>query len=199
MTFSHVNRRVHLFLGLFLLPWLFMYGISALPIAHASFFMPRDAAKNSRILRAEHTVDIAVPNDDAGLRVLGAALLDLAAVRRTSFDVYREASNRINVYAYSFWSWTEVNYYVDRRRMMVEDSRFRWDLFLTGMHARGGFQQEGVLPTAWSVVVDLVALAILLWIASGLYMWWDVRGHRRWGWLAIAFGTGSFLVFALRL
>ena len=83
--------------------------------------------------------------------------------------------------------------------MTVEDSRFRWDLFLTGMHARGGFQQEGVLPTAWSVVVDLVALAILLWIASGLYMWWGVRGHRRWGWLAMAFGTGSFLVFALRL
>jgi len=149
--------------------------------------------------RNSPTVDMAVPNDDAGLRVLGAALLDLAAVRRTSFDVYREAPNRMNVYAYSFWSWTELNYDVDRRRMTVEDSRFRWVLFLTGMHARGGFQQEGVLPTAWSLVVDLVALAILLWIASGLYMWWGVRGHRRWGWLAIAFGTASFLVFALRL
>ena len=39
MTFSHVNRRVHLYLGLFLLPWLFMYGISSLPFAHAPFFM----------------------------------------------------------------------------------------------------------------------------------------------------------------
>ena len=38
MTFSHVNRRVHLYLGLFILPWLFMYGISALPLAHASLF-----------------------------------------------------------------------------------------------------------------------------------------------------------------
>ena len=37
MTFSHVNRRVHLYLGLFLLPWLFMYGLSSVPFAHTPF------------------------------------------------------------------------------------------------------------------------------------------------------------------
>ena len=29
MTFSHINRRTHLYLGLSLLPWLFMYAISS--------------------------------------------------------------------------------------------------------------------------------------------------------------------------
>ena len=38
MTFSHLNRRVHLYLGLALLPWFFMYGISSLPFAHNQFF-----------------------------------------------------------------------------------------------------------------------------------------------------------------
>ena len=45
MTFSHLNRRVHLYLGLALLPWFFMYGISSLPFAHNQFFERRDAAK----------------------------------------------------------------------------------------------------------------------------------------------------------
>ena len=30
MTFTHFNRRLHLYLGLALLPWLFMYGISSI-------------------------------------------------------------------------------------------------------------------------------------------------------------------------
>ena len=34
MTFSHVNRRVHLYLALALLPWFFMYGISSVPFVH---------------------------------------------------------------------------------------------------------------------------------------------------------------------
>ena len=34
MTFAQLNRRTHLYLGLALLPWFFMYGISSLPFAH---------------------------------------------------------------------------------------------------------------------------------------------------------------------
>jgi hypothetical protein len=81
----------------------------------------------------------------------------------------------------------------------VEDRRFRWDSFLTGMHARGGFEQEGVLQKSWSVIVDLVCVAIVLWIASGLYMWWGLSGSRGWGWAAIAAGCASFALFATRL
>ena len=190
-----------MYLGLFLLPWLFMYGISSLPFAHGPFFEARDAAKHLPLwtLRAEHKIEISVPDTDAGLRALGAALLDVAGIQGTSFGAYRQAPNQINVYSYSFWSSTQLKYYVDQKRMTVEDRRFRWDQFLTGMHARGGFEQEGVLPRAWSLVVDLFCISILLWIASGLYMWWCIPGHRRWGWMAIALGSVSFVLFTLGL
>ncbi len=201
MTFAHVNRRVHLYLGLFLLPWFFMYGISSEPFAHTPFFEARDAAKNLPLwtLRAEHAVDLPVPSDESGLRALGAALLDVAGIHGTSFGAYRQAASQINVYSYSFWSSAQLKYYVDQKRMTVEDRRFRWDQFLTGVHARGGFEQEGLLPASWSVVVDLVCIGIVLWIASGLYMWWGIPGHRRWGWVAIAAGMTSFVLFTLRL
>ena len=81
----------------------------------------------------------------------------------------------------------------------MKDRRFRWDHFLTGMHARGGFEQDGFLQDSWSAVVDLVSLGMIVWVGSGLYMWWGIPAHRRWGWLAIAAGTGSFLLFAVRL
>jgi len=76
-----------------------------------------------------------------------------------------------------------------RKRVTVEDRRFRWDQFLTGMHGRGGFEQEGLVQLSWSVVVDIVCLGIIIWIASGLYMWWGLAGHRAWGWMAILAGA----------
>jgi hypothetical protein len=48
-------------------------------------------------------------------------------------------------------------------------------------------------------VVDIVSVSMLLWIASGLYMWWEPPGQRRWGSLAILAGVAMFTVFTLNL
>lgn len=201
MTYSHLNRRLHLYLGMALLPWFLMYGISSVPFAHSQFFEQRDAAKGLPLwtLRAERTIDMPVPEDTAGLRAFGAALLADAGVEATSFGTYRQSPTQINVYAYSFWTSTQLKYFVDQQKLTVEDRRFRWDHFLTGMHARGGFEQEGFLQWSWSIVVDIVCLSMIVWIASGLVMWWELPGQRRWGWVAILAGTISFLFFTLRL
>jgi len=49
------------------------------------------------------------------------------------------------------------------------------------------------------LLVDTVCLGILIWIASGLYMWWQIRHVRLWGALALSGGLISFLVFLLGL
>ena len=201
MTYSHLNRRLHLYLGMALLPWFFMYGISSVPFAHNQFFEQRDAAKGLPLwtLRAERTIDMPVPEDTAGLRAFGATLLRDAGVEATSYGTYRQSPTQINVYAYSFWTSTQLKYFIDQKKLTVEDRRFRWDHFLTGMHARGGFEQDGLLQLSWSIVVDIVCVAMIVWIASGLVMWWELPGQRRWGWVAILAGTVSFLLFTLRL
>jgi hypothetical protein len=201
MTFAHLNRRTHLYLGLALLPWFLMYGLSSIPFAHTAFFERRDAARGLPMwtLRAPHTVDLPVSEDPRELRALGAALLRQAGVSAGSFGVYRQSPTQLNVYAYSFRHSTQLKYFIDEKRMTVEDRRFRWDQFLTGMHGRGGFEQEGLLDRSWSVIVDLVCLAIALWIASGLYMWWGLQGSRTWGLITIGAGAAAFVFFTLRL
>ena len=201
MTYSHLNRRLHLYLGMALLPWFFMYAISSVPFAHNQFFEQRDAAKGLPLwtLRAERGLDMPVPQDTAGLRAFGATLLEDAGVEATSYGTYRQSPTQVNVYAYSFWKSTQLKYFIDQKKLTVEDRRFRWDHFLTGMHARGGFEQEGFLQLSWSVVVDIVCVSMIVWIASGLFMWWELPGQRRWGWVAILGGTISFVFFTLRL
>jgi len=204
MTFAHLNRRTHLYLGLVLLPWFFMYGMSSFPFAHSQYFDARDAAKKLPLwtMTMDRVVDTPVPGeaDDAkAMRAFGARLMQEAGLAGTSFGVYRQSPNQINVYAYSFLKSTQLKYFVDAKRLTVEDRRFRWDHFLTGLHARGGFEDERLFVRSWSVIVDMVCVAMIVWIASGLYMWWGLPGHRTWGWLAIAAGTAAFAVFTMRL
>jgi hypothetical protein len=201
MTLSQVNRRTHLYLGLALLPWFLMYGISSVPFAHTRFFDDLDAAKGLPMwtLRAEKTTDIPIPEHAAGLRQAGAALLKEAGIEGASFGTYRQSPTQVNVYVYSFWKSTQLKYFTDQKRLTVEDRRFRWDHFLTGMHARGGFEQASLLDRSWSVLVDIVSVSMLLWIASGLYMWWELPRQRRRGWVAILAGTAAFVAFTLGL
>ena len=96
MTFSHFNRRLHLYLGLALLPWFFMYGISSVPFAHNQFFERRDAAKGLPLwtLRAEHTVDLPCRKIRWSCGPSGRRCSQTAGIEGTSFGAYRQSPTR---------------------------------------------------------------------------------------------------------
>lgn len=201
MTFSHFNRRAHLYLGLALLPWVVMYGISSGVFAHGAYFQQRDEATGLPLWHLRTTIAVSdpIPDDREALRAFGAKLLARVGIQGTNYGAFRQTPTQVNVYSYSFWHSTQLKYYADREQMTVEDRRFRWDQFLTGMHARGGFEQAGAMPFLWGVVVDLVCLGLIGWVASGLYMWWTLPRLRALGWLALAAGSVPFLAFTLLL
>ncbi|MEZ5398243.1 MAG: hypothetical protein R2729_01155 [Bryobacteraceae bacterium] len=199
MKFPHFNRRLHLYFGLFLMPWFFMYGVSSIPFAHSQYFDAMDKAKNLPLwkTRFEKTYDIAVP-ESGELRPIGAKIMADHGISG-NHGTYRQGPNQINVYIYTFWQSTQLKYFIAEKKLIAEDRRFRWDHFLTGMHARGGFEQEGFFQDLWGVVIDIVCLGLLLWIASGLYMWWSLPPLRTWGAIALTGGIASFALFLLKL
>jgi hypothetical protein len=196
MIFSHLNRRLHLYLGMFLLPWFFIYGVSSIPFAHNSWFQ-KIYGPPQWTVRFDRPYSIEVPAE-GDLRPVGARILADAGIDG-AFGASRNPKGHLNIYRFNFRQATRITYFPDEKRLLAEDRRFRWDHFLTGMHARGGFQQPSILNKAWGVVVDIVCIGILLWIASGVYMWWHIPGHRRWGWAALAGGVFSFALFLLAL
>jgi len=199
MTFSHFNRRLHLYLGLTLAPWFLMYGVSSIPFAHNQYFEARDKAKGLPLwtTRLEQKYSIEVPA--AGeLRAVGARIMkDLGL--KGAFGAYRQSPNQLIVYVYTFRQATQVKYFIAEQRITVEDRRFRFEHFLTGMHARGGFEQDSLLDKLWGIVVDVVCLGMLSWVLTGLYMWWGLPSLRKWGWVAFLGGLGSYVLFMLKL
>ncbi|MBI3681109.1 MAG: hypothetical protein HY235_12020 [Acidobacteria bacterium] len=202
MTFRHFNRRLHLYLALSLLPWFLMYGVSSLVFAHNTWFGSREGDPALWTRRFERSYDAPVPQG-AQLREFGRRVLRDAGLgemtEKASFGVYRPNRRQVDIFVYTFLHSMRLSYYVEEKRLVAEDRVFRFPQFLTGMHARGGFEQDGVWQAAWSVVVDIVCVGFLLWIATGIYMWWHLPGHRGWGWVAMAGGVVSFGVFLLRL
>ena len=92
MTSLTLNRRVHLYLGLALLPWFLMYGVSSIPFAHNAFFDQRDRAKGlpQWTLRFESVVDVefrAIPRRCA----LSAHDSSQAGIADTAFGTYRQS------------------------------------------------------------------------------------------------------------
>jgi hypothetical protein len=174
-----------------------MYGASSVPFSHAEYFEQRHRGIPMWIPRAELHYDIAVPAGD-DLDEIGARIMKDAGLEG-SYGTYRPNDREIVVYVYTFWKSAQAKYHVDQKRLVVEDRRFRWDHFLTGMHARGGYDHPAFLEDSWAVVVDLVCLGFLIWIASGIYMWWQLRRTRFWGALALGSGVALFLVFVLAL
>jgi hypothetical protein len=200
VTLDKLNRRTHLYLGMFLLPWFLMYGVSSIVFSHHDFvgkYFDDGRPEWSKLFEREYRIAIAKGGEG---RALGARILrDQGIEWKGSWGTYSPNDREFVVYMFDFWSSERLTYFKSENRILAEERRFRWDHFLAGLHARGEFDQDLLLADAWAVAVDFVMIAILLWITTGLIMFWGVRHARGWGLLALGGGALSMLGFLLAL
>lgn len=194
MTFDRINRRTHLYLALFLLPWFFMWGVTAFAFNHSPIFqeMYDDGVPTFATLDSRPLTEGQRPGETE--RDFAKRLKDMAGLEG-SYGTWRPNDHTLTVVVFDFWNASQVVYHEDEGRIDIQKRRDRWDHILTGMHARGGFEQETVLPDVWGAMVDVSMIAIILWIGTGLYMWWNLRSLRRWGLVALGTGLLSFVGF----
>ena len=61
------------------------------------------------------------------------------------------------------------------------------------MHFRTGYGQGDPQQFIWGLIVDVVCIALIVWLITGLYLWWKIPRIRRWGIIAL---VGGFVYFA---
>lgn len=196
MTFNHLNRRVHLFLALALVPWILIYGISSLIIHHRDWFSP-ERSPTEWTQRFERDYTLSIP-ENVKLREIGIQILkdnDLDG----AFHINRRNPRIIGMTVFDFWNRTRLTYRLDNQKLTAEDQAFHWDQFILGLHFRAGFIQESFLSDLWGMVVDIVCIGFVLWVASGIIMWWQLKQTRKWGTLALGGGLASFILFLFTL
>jgi len=195
ITFDRINRRTHLYLGLFLMPWVIMYGASSFVISHHAWFQSHQEPPWELVFEREYHHPI---NDQKEPReIAGEILKDLGL--EGAFWAQRLKPGELRVDRFSFWGSTRLTYLIKDQKLRAEHQRMPWDQALLRMHFRGGFVQSSFWDILWAVAVDLACVGILLWIASGLFMWWRLSRTRVWGAVAVGAGILSFLVLVWTL
>ncbi|MDA0347854.1 MAG: PepSY-associated TM helix domain-containing protein [Verrucomicrobia bacterium] len=193
--FHHINRRLHLYLGMFCLPWFIMYGITSIAFNHNSWFNNGNGqAEGEWKETASWQCTVEIPATGEIPKDVTRALLDIAEIDTNAFGGFRQAPNRMIVYLPNFTKMKQLIYHMDEQKLVMQERKKFSQQFLTGMHARGGYGHDSFLNDAWAFVVDVVCSAFVLWVITGMIIWWTIGNMRAWGAVAL---IGGFLSFGL--
>lgn len=192
--FSKVLRRTHMYLALFLTPWILMYALSTLVMNHREAFKKAygEAPPPYATLR-ETRFDGVLPETE-NHRAQAAVLLESLGLDG-AFLAQQRPGGPLVIQRLAAVSPLRITYTPSDHRVLIEQQQFRPNAFLERMHRRRGLAQPFLTDTLWSLSVDLTIAAMLFWALSGLWLWWEMRATRNWGVLAAASGAALFAFY----
>ena len=182
-----VFRRTHLYLGLLLIPWLLIYALSTVLFNHRDIFRPHHGGDQQWTPLWEKDYAIAPPAGTEALRATAQRILDDHRIKG-AFGVRRQGE-RLNLNVQNFWWPKRLTYDFNTKKLRAEERTFAATELLARLHTRTGYGQGGWLDNLWAFIVDAFCVTTLVWIATGLYLWWKLPATRSWGYAAIGGGA----------
>lgn len=196
--FSKIMRRTHMYLALFLGPWMLMYALSTSAMNHREFF--RDYYGSEQVFEKEKeelyagTFAPGAGRDEMARQILADLDLDGA------FGVRGGAKGEpLIIHRADPITPRKITYTPGEGKLVVERLQFRTDSFLERLHRRRGYRHNYLLEDLWGFTVDLVIVSMLIWVLSGVWVWWGLKTARRWGLVCAAAGSGLFALFVLTI
>ncbi len=186
MTFGKLLRRAHMYLGLFLAPWMLMYALSTMTMNHRALFR-KDAAfeKESEQIYAG--------------AVSAGAILSHLKLEGTHTVTAAPNGARITIMRQDPVTPRRIVFTPADGKLVVEKQAFRMPAFLERMHRRRGYQPGAALQNLWALAVDLVIAAMVFWAASGTWLCWEMKKTRLWGFGLGLAGCAVFGFFLLTI
>ena len=192
--FSQLVRRSHLYLALFLSPWLLMYAVSTLAMNHREALVARFGPVAAPYKRESESTFEAVfpPNADAeqmARQILDALRLDGA------HGVNRRPDGTLVITRNDLLTPRRITFTPATQKLLIEKMEAQPNGFLERFHRRRGYTTGYGLDTIWAVSVDVVIVALVAWVLTGLWMWWEMKATRTAGATAAVAGAALFLLY----
>ncbi|MEJ7810239.1 MAG: PepSY-associated TM helix domain-containing protein [Gemmatimonadaceae bacterium] len=197
------TRKLHNYLGLSLLLFLWLFAVSGLVLNHsmwsvAKFWTARREATTERVIRAPTvTGDVAIAAEL--MRQLGI-VGEVGETRRVPdggrFDFQVVRPGRV----------VRVDARLDSARARVTEIRLNAWGVLDALHKFTGVvmdepvrTRDWVLTRIWSLAMDALAVGMVVLVLSGLYLWYRLAEKRRPGLVALALGVAccAFFLYGL--
>ena len=202
--FTSWNRKVHFYLGLYFLFFVWLFALTGLLLNHSEWqfaqFWPGRQISNSEhsIQQPAGTSSLDVARDISGqLGIVGEIewLTTRPEPTRLDFRVNRPGLN------------IEVKADLQAGRATVQRTKVNaWGTTrvlhtFTGVRANDPRknQRDWIVTTAWAWAMDAVAIGLILMVGSGLVMWWNCRANRCSGLFALVAGSIVCATFVVGL
>jgi hypothetical protein len=188
MTFSKLVRRTHMYLALFLFPWMLGYAISTFAMNHRWTGGPP-----RYVVEREQVYETRFPPETPPREIARQILVDLKldgthSVQGTGAD------GRLTISRLDLVTPRRVIYTAADRKLLIERVEFQSGALLSRFHRRRGYQQAYAPDRMMAVSVDGVIVALVFWAISGLWMWWGMRATRVWGFASMVAGIAIFVL-----
>ena len=197
------SRRLHFYLGLYFIFFIWLFSISGLVLNHgkwpfADFWPEREETTSTRpIVVPRAAGDLAAARDLMGqLGIVG----EVNTTERSpggdefSFQVIRPGRT------------VSVEADLDAGQAEITEIRVNAWGVMSALHHFTGVsmndperRRDWWLTTLWSLAMDAIAAGLIVLVASGLYLWYRLKPKRMLGLVVIAAGLGccGFFLFGL--
>jgi hypothetical protein len=186
-SWDRFMRASHLYTGLFLMPWMVVYAVSAFCLNHQEWFAePRWEVVREEPFSADQTVSQA-PKGQAQAILKHLDLEGPHHIQEPS-DPNRMILWRPCVRGYYRITW-------DRQpsRLVVEQrGAGSFYTLLNNLHFQHGYERQ-FKYFAWAAIVDAVTISTVIWVISGIYLWARRPRKRLLGGLCAILGTVLFV------
>lgn len=193
-TFSRLLRRIHMFTGLFLGPWMLMYALSTLVMSSDEFFHSLYSSKNPAMVK-ERELDYArsFPSTATREQIAQQILEDIGLDGTHSVGGGKNGKPLVINQQHALTP-RRITFDASKNTLLIEREEFRSVNFLERMHRRRGYSSYAI-QNIWGSTVDLAVVAMMFWSLSGTWLWWELRSTRFWGLLSFAAGLVVFGIF----
>lgn len=191
-TASKLIRRTHMYLALFLTPWMLVYALSGLVLNHIQTIRGLYGARFGQFEKIEERAYTTTFSEGANPRMISAQILEDLGLTGT-FNVQGGANQpKLVITRNAAFSAHRVTYFRTEHRLLIEKQPFTAPVFVNRTHFRHGYEQPFLASKAWAVIVDLAIVGMLFWAVSGIWMWWEIKPARLAGAVFALVGFGLF-------
>jgi hypothetical protein len=170
-------RTIHLILASFSLPFLIMYGVSAVQMAHGSWFQMKPTVQSSHVRIA--------PGLDDG-REVARQVTSVAPHVKGELANVKSTAGGLTLRLVVPGTVHEVQYQRTSGEVALQTSVASMFGMLNRLHHAVGLRHETRTLNLWGIAVAVVSAALILLGATGIYMWFIRRSERRSGIILIA-------------
>jgi hypothetical protein len=199
VSFSLVLRRTHMYAALFLTPWMLIYALSTMAMNHRDFIRDLYGGKPQEFELEREMDYTAAFSENASRQMVARQILQDLDLEGAFSVRGRLDRGSITITRGSAVGARRITYTPNENRLRVERVVYNARRFLEEMHRRRGYRHSYLVNDLWAFSVDLVIIAMLFWVGSGLWMWWELSAARRWGTLCAAGGLALYALFLLTI